>query len=207
MRLGPADGPAVAVSLPLFEEANRARAVAVATLRALAGMGIAGALPDLPGQSESPVPTGAMTLADLRAAFAAAVEAIGAGGRPLYVASIRSGALVDGAVAARGRWHLSPQDGPALLRELGRIGPRDLAGGQTLIAGNLIAPRFLDELADAVPPVMPGRVVRLDGDPRPADRHLAGSPPWRRAEPDGDDVLAQMLAADIADWVRRCEGR
>eukprot|EP01037_Dinobryon_pediforme_P041965 gene41965-52022_t len=40
----------------------------------------------------------------------------------------------------------------------------------------------------------------------PADRHVAGAPLWRRAEPDTDAALAELLADDIADWIARCEG-
>ena len=51
----------------------------------------------------------------------------------------------------------------------------------------------------------PCRVVRLEGDSASADLHVAGSPLWRRAEPDNDPALALALADDLADWVRRCE--
>ncbi len=227
MRFGPDAGPVVVLALPLFEEANRTRAVAVAILRALAGMGVAGALPELPGQGESPVPTHETTLLVLREAFEGAVEVIRAEGRPACVAAIRSGALLDVAAPAHGRWHLSPQDGVGVLRELTRIkqqeigrerkpGDRWYLGGEAMpdapasIAGNLIAPHLLNELSSAVPydqSDVPTRILRLDGDPRPADRHVAGTPPWRRAEPGKDDVLAQVLAGDIADWVRTCVAR
>ena len=50
------------------------------------------------------------------------------------------------------------------------------------------------------------RTVRLDADPRPADLHISGSPPWRRAEPGNDPALAQQLATDIAQWIRSCGG-
>ncbi|WP_254606643.1 hypothetical protein [Sphingomonas bacterium] len=229
MRLGSGDGPVVVVALPLFEEANRTRAVAVATMRALAVLGIGSALPDLPGQGESLVPTQAATLSALRSAFGSAVAAIGAEGKAVYVAGIRSGALLDLSAPVRGRWHLSPQEGPALLRELKRIKQREVGRTRKLppsqagaappeaapdppvrIAGNLVCADLLSALTGATPydaPDVPKRIVRLSGDPRPADRHLAGSPPWRRAEPGCDDVLAERLAADIAEWVRRCEDR
>ena len=50
------------------------------------------------------------------------------------------------------------------------------------------------------------RTVRLDTDPKPADRHVPGTPLWRRAEPDNDPALAAILADDIADWIAACEG-
>ncbi len=77
LRFGPDTGPVVVVALPLFEEANRTRAFAVTILRALAERGIAGALPDLPGQGESLIPTHATDLAKLRGGFATAVETLG----------------------------------------------------------------------------------------------------------------------------------
>jgi hypothetical protein len=49
------------------------------------------------------------------------------------------------------------------------------------------------------------RVVRLDDDPMPADRVVEGIPMWRRPEPENDLVLAGLLAADLAAWVRQCE--
>ncbi|HWU71836.1 MAG TPA: hypothetical protein VN137_00025, partial [Sphingomonas sp.] len=57
MRFGPATGPVVVAVLPLFEEANRTRTFVSGVLRRLAARDIAGALPDLPGQGESLVPT------------------------------------------------------------------------------------------------------------------------------------------------------
>ena len=76
LRFGPDTGPVVVVALPLFEEANRTRAFAVTILRALAERGIAGALPDLPGQGESLLPTHETDLAKLRTGFAAAVASL-----------------------------------------------------------------------------------------------------------------------------------
>lgn len=228
LRFGPAHGPVVVVAPPLFEEANRTRAVAAALLRALAGHAIAGALPDLPGQGDSLLPTKAMTLAMVREAFAAAVAAVATEGRPVHVAAIRSGALLGPAAGVAGRWHLAPQDGPTLVRELtrikqyeagrdGRLGERwylDTAwstdAGSVSIAGNPIAPQFLNDLANAIGfgmSTMPKRTVRLEGDQRPADCHITGAPPWRRAEPGGDDALAQLLAGDLAAWVGACAAR
>ncbi|WP_375382181.1 hypothetical protein [uncultured Sphingomonas sp.] len=227
MRFGPNMGPVVVLALPLFEEANRTRAVAVAVLRALAGIGMASALPELPGQGESLLPTRDATLVGIREAFEGAVGAVRAEGRPAYVAAIRSGALLDLSALAHGRWHLSPQDGAELLGALTRIKQQEIGRERRLgdrwyldgdvtsespvsIAGSLIAPQLLNELPSAMPfdqPDVPRRILRLYGDPRPADRHIAGTPPWRRAEPGNDDVLAQILAADLADWVRTCAAR
>lgn len=210
LRFGPATGPVVVAALPLFEEANRTRALLVAMLRALAMRGIAGVLPDLPGQGESELPTSQATLAAMRSAFAAAARVAAAGDRPVHGIALRSGALVDGGAALRSRWHLSPVGGPDLLADLARL--RRAAGQEggwedgapVEVAGNLISPVLAAELADIEDASAPRRVVRLDTDPRPADRTLAGAPSWRRSEPTADPVLAQSLADDIARWIASC---
>ncbi len=202
LRFGPEDAATtVIVALPLLEEANRTRALAAAMLRRLAARGLAGALPELPGTGESAGPTEAMRLADLRAAFAAAGERIGG---DVVVIAFRSGALLvtpDVIEDNGGGWMLSPQTGAEVVREWRRL--RDAGDGVT-VAGNRIASALWKDLDDAAPP--PARVVRLQGDPRPADRIVAAAPPWRRAEPDADLALADVLADDVADWIARCRG-
>ncbi|HEV7290629.1 hypothetical protein [Sphingomonas sp.] len=217
LRFGPGTGPVVVVALPLFEEANRTRAFAVTILRALADRGIAGVLPDLPGQGESLLPTHEATLAGLNEAFAAAVSSLG---RSAYSLAIRSGTLLDGSALVVARYHLSPATGSDLRRELIRARqasaresgePFDPASIDTAtdpveLAGNCIAPQLLAELATATPATTAVRTVRLDTEARPADAKIAGSPLWRRAEPDNDADFAARIAADIAEWVATCEG-
>jgi hypothetical protein len=192
LRFGPADGPVVVVALPLFEEANRMRTFTVTLLRALAARGIGGALPDLPGQGESLISTHGATIADMRRAFAAIPGD--------YTLAIRSGALLD-AGERKGRWHLAPQQGPELRRELDRLAAAGSAGD---FGGNILSPALLAELESAQ--TAPARVVRLESDARPADLKLPGPPLWRRAEPDNDPAFAETLADDIAAWIRMCEG-
>lgn len=217
LRFGPGTGPVVVVALPLFEEANRTRAFAVTILRALADRGIAGILPDLPGQGESLLPTHEATLAGLSEAFAAAVSSLG---RSAYGLAIRSGTLLDGSALVVARYHLSPATGSDLRRELIRARqasaresgePFDPASIDTAtdpveLAGNRIAARLLAELATATPATTAVRTVRLETEARPADAKIAGSPLWRRAEPDNDADFAARIAADIAEWVATCEG-
>lgn len=192
LRFGPADGPVVVAALPLFEEANRTRTFVVTILRLLAARGIASVLPDLPGTGESLVPTAEAKLRTMREAFAAVPGS--------YAIAIRSGALLD-ASERKGRWHLSPQSGPELLHELNRLRQ---AGGAEDFGGNLLSPALLTDLDTAEAEL--ARVVRLESDPKPADRKFSGAPLWRRAEPDNDLPLATLLADDIAAWVRACEG-
>lgn len=213
LRFGPANGPLLIAALPLFEEANRTRAFTVTVLRALAERGIASALPDLPGQGESAMPTHETTLALMREAFAAAAGSAASA----FSLAIRSGTLLDSAANLAGRYHFSPMSGADLRRELVRARqasaresgePFDAtvigaASGPIELAGNLISPALLNELADAVPAAH-AHVVRLETDAKGADAKLPGTPLWRRAEPDNDADLAARIADDICAWVARC---
>lgn len=192
LRFGPDTGPVVVAALPLFEEANRTRTFVVTLLRTLAERGIASALPDLPGQGESLVPTEAATITDMRAAFAAVPGD--------YTLAIRSGALLD-AGDRKGRWHLAPQQGTELVRELNRL--RQTSGSDDF-GGNRLSDILLAELEAAA--TSHARTVRHETDVKAADLKVPGAPLWRRAEPDNDTALAELLADDIAAWVRACEG-
>lgn len=218
MRFGPADAPVVVIALPPFEEANRLRALAVAMARRLAETGLGAAIPDLPGTGESLTDIAGTRLVDWREAFAAACASAE---QAHLVASLRAGALFDGYGGGTVHWRLSPQDGPRLLREMLRTrlaGLRDdgreastaslthIAKSDGIeLAGHWLTPALFGDLEEAAPlPAHPLRIVRLGGDVQPADR-LIGSPPlWRRAEPDNDLHLAQLLADDIADWTTTC---
>ncbi|WP_084579729.1 hypothetical protein [Sphingomonas azotifigens] len=198
LRFGPGSGPVVIAALPLFEEANRMRGFAVTILRALADKhGIAGVLPELPGTGESLIPSERIAISDLRAGFAAAART--AGGRA-YSMAIRSGALLDGSVVVRRRWHFAPQPGDALLRALRRL---HRSGGLPHYGGHRLPDAFLEELPDCH--VEPARTLRLEGDTRPADRLVPGRALWREPAPSQDSELAHLLAEDIAAWVRACE--
>ncbi|KQN91325.1 hypothetical protein ASE90_00330 [Sphingomonas sp. Leaf67] len=202
-RFGPATGPVVLLLLPPFEEANRTRTFAVGLLRALAARDVAGILPDLPGQGESLFPTEAVSLANGRRAVAALVAATD---RPVITAAIRAGALFDDDANVAGRWHLAPQSGERLLRELSRIGiERD--GDTADIGGNHLSATLLAELPAAMPATtQPLRIVRLGADPGPADLRIDAAPLWRRSEPGDDPDLAAALADDLAAWSRACVG-
>jgi hypothetical protein len=216
LRFGPAEGPVVVAVQPLFEEANRTRALIVAMLRMLAAQGIGGALPDLPGMGESLTPVESVTLADWRAAFGAALASLG---RPVHILSVRGGALIEAEADVLSRWQLTPVEGSDLVRDLFRMraiadpgAPRDFdplapgpAGPPVLLAGNLISRRLLCDLI-AAEPLAGGvtRVVRLGKDRRVADLALPDTPPWRKAEPENDAALARQLAGDLAAWIRAC---
>lgn len=222
LRFGPADGPLVLVAPALFEEANRTRAFTIAILRRLVERGIASALPDLPGQGESSMPTSEASVMGWREAFAAAAVTVGRERPVVGIVAIRGGALIDVFAPVARRWHLCPIKGDDMLnafRRVARAGgqdrfePRDAIGDEggppTEIAGNLVSPDLLAELGGVRPFKMQDgfsvRVVRLDSDPRVADRKMAGVPLWRRSEPGVDPALVQGLAADIAEWVTTCD--
>lgn len=230
LRFGPDDGPVVVMLLPLFEEHNRTRTFAVTMLRALARLGVASVLPDLPGQGESLVPTDAVTIFRMRECVEAVVDAVGRKARQSHAVAFRSGALLDPLGLFASRWYLAPQPGPALLRELSRIKqaeleyktalgdcwwldgdlPADAPDPPVQVAGNLIAANVFTELSALQPWPAEAmgrlRTVRLESDPAPADLKLPGMPLWRLAEPGNNPALAQGLAGDIATWVRTCEG-
>ncbi|MBR0551940.1 hypothetical protein [Stakelama marina] len=218
LRFGPADGPVVVMLLPLFEEANRTRCFAVTLLRLLAARGIGGMLPDLPGQGESEISVEDTSLSFWNDAVSSACEAAG---QDRYLATVRSGALLDGEPVAKGCWRFAPQQGDQLLHELGRtarvaaaeggqpidLNDIDLPGPPMEIAGNRLPRAMLRDIRLArIGGPAPTRTVRLASDPQPADRHVEGTPLWRRAEPDNDAALAALLATDLADWVQSCEG-
>ncbi|KQM41173.1 hypothetical protein [Sphingomonas sp. Leaf10] len=203
-RFGPATGPVVLLLLPPFEEANRTRTFAVGLLRALAARDVGAMLPDLPGQGDSLLPTAAATLADWRSAVSALVAATD---RPVITAAIRAAALFDHDADVAGRWHLAPQSGERLLRELARIG-LDRDGDIAEVGGNRLSTSLLAELETATPvTAQPLRTVRLGTDPGMADLRIDSAPLWRRSEPGDDPDLANVLADDLAAWSRACAGR
>ena len=194
LRFGPEGGPIAVLALPLFEEANRTRALGVGILRALAARGIGGVLPELPGQGESAVTTEMVRLDDLRAALTAVPGS--------HILAIRSGALLcDG----RPCWLLAPQFGAELIREMARVKGDTLEGEQVEIAGNLLTRSLIGELATADFPAE-AWVVRLSSDPRAADMQVDGPALWRRAEPGNDLIFIQRLASDVIDWMTTCAG-
>jgi len=213
LRFGPANGPAMIVAPPLFEEANRTRAFIVTILRALAERGIASALPDLPGTGESLMRTEEASLSVWKEAFVSASNSLTADRRAHHGIAFRGGALLDSAAALASRWHFAPVAGDSLVRDLLRtrlpVGGAgellDPAGPPIELAGNRVNQALLADLAEATPSSGAAlRIVRVETDPLPADRHVVGPPLWRRSEPGSDPELARLLADDIAAWIATC---
>jgi hypothetical protein len=189
----------VAVFEPLFEEFNRTRRLLAEVGRALKPQNIELHCVELPGMGESLIEISQVRLADWQAAAAHALREI----NPTVIASLRGGALVDGAGPAKGWWRLAPETGARLVRDLRRT---QLAGaGTKLYAGNALSDSFLADLEAAVPEsVTPLRMVRLITDAAEADVKIEGRPLWRRAEPGEDAALAAAIARDLAQWTRTC---
>jgi hypothetical protein len=215
LRHGPnTAAPRVLFVPPLFEEANRMRRTLVLAMRALAELGIASLLPDLPGQNESLVATDAVDMAIWRTALA---DIVAAEPGPVMIASVRGGALIDNGADAEGWWRLAPVTGAPLLRtmlrtrvasdrEVGIISSIDGLIGEAghrslMLAGNLLSPAMIGQLQDAVPtPTDPLRTVALGEGPD----EVVGSPLWLRAEPGEDAAMARAMAADICEWMATC---
>ncbi len=199
---------------PLFDEANRLRRTLVLTMRALAGLGLASALPDLPGQNDSLIATDAVDLDGWRhalAAFAAALDG------SIIVASWRGGALIDDAAPAAGYWRMAPTTGANLLKTMmrARIASEKEAGrtvtandlrtaardGPVELGGNMLSAAMLSQLEAGTPaPVTPLRQIALGAGPGT----LNGTALWLRAEPGEDAAMARAMATDIHDWARAC---
>lgn len=185
---------------PLFEESNRCRRLLVSVMRGLATNGIGSALPDLPGTGESLADIRDVAFSDWHEALLAFAEVV----KPVVIASLRGGALLDGGLLAKGHWRFAPETGARIVRDLRRT----QLSGSTLYAGHAISDAFLAALEVApTAPVAPLRTLRLESDAGDADAKILGSPLWRRAEPGDDPGLAAALVADLTDWVTQCAAR
>ena len=195
LRIGAEGGRPILFLPPLFEEMNRTRALIVAIMRDLARRGFACCLPDLPGTGESLRALNEVVWQDWISAVSELTQGVD------FVASVRGGALLDGAAWNAARWRFSPAAGASLHRDLMRAG---LAGGAEL-AGYPINSAMLETLKEITPDDHPNvRTLRLEADAGPADAKVAGAALWRRSEPGTSPGLAACLADDIAAWIDTC---
>ena len=198
MRFGDNKPVQILVFEPLFEEANRTRRLLSCVARALNTHDIGVNFCALPGTGESLTDIADVRLSDWRAAAAAAIATI----KPVVIASVRGGALIDDAGTATGWWRLAPDTGARIVRDLRRT---QLSGETGLYAGHRLSDAMLTDLEGASPvPLAPMRVARLENDAADADIKLIGSPLWRRAEPGEDAALAEAIATDLAAWTKLC---
>ena len=218
LRVGPigkAVGPAIILIPPLFDESNRMRRTLVLTMRALGWLGHACALPDLPGQNDSLLPTESATLTLWRSALA---QFCADEGDPPLIASWRGGALIDDAAqGAIGWWRMAPLAGASIVRAMMRVriaGEKEAGrnitaddlraaavNGPIELAGNRLSAAMVAELEAATPALAaPVREVRTGS----GDGAIAGSALWLRADPGEDAMMAEAMAADIHAWALQC---
>lgn len=195
---------------PLFDEMNRSRRMLVQAMRALAERCAGSMLSDLPGCNESFAALEEQSLSTWREAVVAAATQLGA----THIASLRGGALIDDGAVNVPLWRLAPAKGSSLLKTMIRTriaGDRE-AGKATSeaqllaeakkapieLAGNLIGPAMVAELANAEPAIVGQLTLRLLG------QGIAGSPLWLRAEPQDDPSMSAAIAADLDHWSASC---
>lgn len=195
---------------PLFDEMNRVRRMLLEAMRVLAMRGSSSLLPDLPGCNESSADMSVQTVASWQEAMAAAASELNA----THVASLRGGALIDGAIDLP-HWRLAPVKGSSLLKTMlrTRIAADKEAGKATTaeqlmaeartspieLSGYLLGHVMLDSLDKAEPVVLAdAREVALSD--------IDGSPLWLRAEPGDDPTMSAGLAAALDSWSATCGG-
>jgi hypothetical protein len=197
---------------PLFDEMNRCRRMLVQAMRGLAERGAGSLLIDLPGCNESLAGLQQQSLSTWREAVHAAATQLDA----THIAALRGGALIDNGAADLPHWRLAPAKGSGLLKTLFRTriaGDRE-AGRATSeaglieaakaapidLAGNLLGPDMVAELASAEPATVAQLTVRTLG------QEVAGSTLWLRAEPQDDPAMSAAIAADLDQWSASCGG-
>ncbi len=195
---------------PLFDEMNRVRRMLLEAMRALATRGCASLLPDLPGCNESAADISVQTIARWQDAMATIATELGA----THVASVRGGALIDGAIDLP-HWRLAPVNGSSLLKTMlrTRIAADKEAGRTTTadhlmveantspvdLSGYLLGHAMLESLGNAIPHA-------LSDTSEVALADIEGSPLWLRAEPSDDSAMSAAIAADLDSWSAMCAG-
>jgi hypothetical protein len=190
---------------PLFDEMNRMRRTLVQAMRALAELGIASCLPDLPGCNESVSSLKDQSIETWRAAASSASRAFIA----THVFSIRGGCLLDD-VLQLPAIRLAPVKGASLIKTLVRaqIASDKEAGitstsealaqkaltGSVHLSGYILSAQFWSDLDSAV---LTGQAVR-----EIALETVAGSALWLRAEPGYNADMAEILAQVLDEWSR-----
>lgn len=184
-------------------------------MRYLDQQNIGSILPDLPGTNESRFPPEKVDFNVWREALTRCVDQFG---QPAAIAAFRGGCLIDNINKTAKTWRLAPVKGQNLLRTLMRTriasdkeegkqttlaGLTEQAQGQLLnLAGNHISPDLFSDLQSAQPPDSDNlRTIRLDGDSKPSDAKIPGSPLWLRVEPDCDEELSAAIASDLVSCI------
>ena len=209
MRIGPLEGRPILVVPPLLEELNRTRAFLATLMRLLGRRGFGCWLPDLPGAGESERALDTCEWPEWRQAVSDASRFVAEKARqkPL-VASVRGGALLDEAAGDGPIWRFAPVEGGSLARDLVRasmLKPEELKSARVELAGYHLSDTLFAALHEAKPVEAERiRTVRLASDRAEADLKVEGPALWRRSEPTNSPDLAELLAADLADWSHQC---
>ena len=214
VRRGHAEAPLVIFAQPLFEELNRCRRLLADVGAALAGHGIASALPDLPrsGDHQDMRP---FDLGDARAALDAYAEVQSSQSSRPHIVSLRGGGLLADPGSSAGLYALSPVSGERLLTELVRAhaaGERERTGksfgrreaeacwarGENVhLAGYEVTAATAQALVSlTVPDASRSRGIGS----RPGE--IPGPPVWRQADPVRALETAAAVADEIADWMQ-----
>jgi hypothetical protein len=210
LSFGGANSRRILIIPPLFDEMNRMRRVLATAMRDLAKRGVGSVLIDLPGCNESLASLHDQSLNDWRDAVTACADQLNAS----HIASLRGGALIDDGRPALPHWRLAPVKGASLLKTMirTRIAGEKEAGNSITeaailaqaeaapveLAGNLLGPDMVAQLAVAEPVAMPHLAERKLGE------DIIGSPLWLRAEPQDDSAFAANIAADLDRWSASC---
>ena len=203
---GPSDAAVRVLIVPaLFEEANRTRRMLVETMRALAMVGVASVLPNLPGCNESLAPLERQTLGDWRGAMAFASAHFSA----THVLTLRGGALLAPDLSG---WRFEPIHGAQALRPMLRartVAAREEGRAETMdgllaeardhgieLAGYRLGAAMVRDLEAA-------KAFGCSGQTMLGLDDLGGAALWLRSEPGEDAALSATLAARIvADATR-----
>lgn len=181
-------------------------------MRGLAERGVGSLLIDLPGCNESVAALEEQSLSTWREAVAEAATQLGV----THTASLRGGALIDDGAIYLPHWRLAPAKGSSLLKTMIRTriagdkeaskatseaGLMDAAKTASIeLAGNLLGPAMVAELANAEPAPVAQMTVRALG------QDIAGSTLWLRPEPQDDPTMSAAIAADLDQWSASCGG-
>jgi hypothetical protein len=212
LSFGGANSRRILIIPPLFDEMNRMRRVLATAMRDLASRDIGCVLIDLPGCNESLASLHDQSLNHWRDAVTACADQLNA----THIASLRGGALIDRGKPALPHWRLAPAKGSSLLKTMirTRIAGEKEAGkvvteaailaqaeaAPVELAGNLLGPAMLAQLAVAEPLALPQLTERKLGE------DIMGAPLWLRAEPQDDPAFAANIAADLDRWSASCGG-
>jgi len=198
LRFGASYATQVVLIESLFEERNFLRRIAVQVGRALQSYDIGCSIPDIPGTGESLIDMADVTFPGWQHAVADAARFVEKKNGTLpFIAALRGGALIDHTASAKAWWRFAPAAGAELLRPMRQARRIRGAADQQDHAGYRLNEAMVAALDAATPqsPTGPLRQTPVKPD---------GIAPWRLAEPGDDEVLANALADDLAQWIATC---